>query len=44
MVRIVRMPRRRVTRVVRKASSVVEAEAGSFREWNLSIGDELEIR
>jgi uncharacterized protein len=44
VVRVVTMSPRRVSRVVRRATSVVEAQAGSFREWNLTCGDELEIR
>lgn len=38
------LPRRRITMPVRGAHSVVEAPAGSFREWNLACGDELEVK
>ena len=34
----------RVTRPRRRASAVVEAEAGSFDRWGLKPGDQLEIR
>lgn len=44
VVKIVSLPRRRVVLPVWSARSVVEASAGSFREWNLACGDELEIR
>jgi uncharacterized membrane protein (UPF0127 family) len=35
---------RRTTGLVLRARSVLEAEAGSFRHWSLSVGDQLEIR
>lgn len=38
------LKRRRSTGVVLKARSVLEAEAGSFREWSLVVGDCLEVR
>ncbi len=34
----------RVTRWVAGSAGVFEAEAGCFGVWNLSVGDELEIR
>lgn len=36
--------RHRVTMPVWPARSVLEASAGSFREWRLACGDQLEIR
>jgi uncharacterized membrane protein (UPF0127 family) len=44
VVRIVRMPRRRVSRVVWRARAVIEAEAGAFARWHLRPGDELEVK
>ena len=44
VVKVVRLNRGRVTLPVWSARSVVEAEAGSFREWGLRCGDELEVR
>ena len=44
VVRVVTMKRGRITRLVVKAQVVIEAEAGSFREWNLTCGDQLELR
>lgn len=34
----------RLGRPVLKARSVVEARAGSFERWRLSLGDRLEVR
>ncbi len=34
----------RFSRVVWKARSVVEAEAGSFERWGLTVGDVVDIR
>jgi uncharacterized membrane protein (UPF0127 family) len=44
VIRVVRMPRHRVSRVVWRARAVIEAEAGSFDRWNLRPGDELEVK
>ncbi|MFN8052354.1 MAG: DUF192 domain-containing protein [Acidimicrobiales bacterium] len=44
VVKVTTLRRNRVTRPVWSARSVLEAEAGSFREWSLTAGDELEIR
>lgn len=37
------MPRNRVGLPVLRAHCVIEAEAGSFARWGLSIGDQLEL-
>src|SRR5262245_65618954 len=42
VLRIVRMPRHRVSRVVWRARAVIEAEAGSCDRWKLRPGDEPE--
>jgi len=34
----------RITRPVRRARRVIEAEAGTFREWGISQGQRLELR
>jgi uncharacterized membrane protein (UPF0127 family) len=44
VIRLLRLHRNRVTAPVLKAHWIVEAEAGAFREWNLQVGDVLEIR
>jgi uncharacterized membrane protein (UPF0127 family) len=44
VIRVVRMPRYRVSRVVWRARAVIEAEAGSFDRWKLRPGDELEVK
>lgn len=44
IIRMLRLPRRRVTLPVWRARSVLEAEAGAFGRWQLRIGDQLEIR
>ncbi|HEY6697631.1 MAG TPA: DUF192 domain-containing protein [Acidimicrobiales bacterium] len=44
VLRIVRMPRHRVSRVVWHSRAVIEAEAGSFDRWHLRPGDELEVK
>ena len=38
------LKRNRMSIPIRGARSVLEAEAGTFRTWNLAVGDELEIR
>lgn len=44
VLKTLRMKRRRISMPVRGGVSVLEAEAGAFHEWNLQLGDELEIR
>jgi uncharacterized membrane protein (UPF0127 family) len=44
VLRVVRMPRFRVSRVVWRSRAVIEAEAGSFDRWHLRPGDELEVK
>ena len=44
VLRVVRMPRHRVSRVVWRSRAVIEAEAGSFDRWQLRPGDELEVK
>ncbi len=41
--RTVRMPRNRVGWPCWSARSVVEAEAGAFARWNLSVGQSVEV-
>ena len=42
VVRIARLAPHRLTRSVLRAHAVLEAEAGSFARWNLTVGDHLE--
>ena len=44
VVRVVRMPRHRVSRLVWRSRAVIEAEAGAFDRWKLRPGDELEVK
>ena len=44
VLRVVTMPRYRVSRPVWRAHSVIEAEAGSFARWRLQPGDQLEVK
>jgi uncharacterized protein len=44
IIRMVRLPRWRVTWPSWAARSVLEAEAGAFGRWELRVGDQLEIR
>ena len=44
VLRIVTVPRNRVTRAVLRAGAVVEAEAGSFERWGVRPGMQLEVR
>ena len=44
VVRVVTVPRNRVTRPVLKAHVVVETEAGVMGHWGLRRGDRLEVR
>jgi uncharacterized membrane protein (UPF0127 family) len=43
VLRVATVGRRRVTRAVRGARAVLEAEAGSFESWGLRPGDQLEV-
>lgn len=43
VIRTLRLRRHRMTLPVWQAHWVVEAEAGAFGEWELKVGDELEI-
>jgi hypothetical protein len=44
VVRTLTMGRNRLGVPVRRSHCVIEAEAGSFERWRLSIGDRLEIK
>jgi hypothetical protein len=44
VVRLVTLPRGRVTRYVRRAARVLEADAGAFARWGVQVGDRLELR
>ena len=44
VVRVVTVPRRRVTRPCLRGPVALEAEAGSFRRWGVRPGDRLEVR
>jgi uncharacterized membrane protein (UPF0127 family) len=44
VLRVVTMPRHRLSLPVWRARSVIEAEAGSFARWNLRPGDQLEVK
>ena len=44
VLRIARLPRRRLSRPVVRSHSVLEAEAGAFARWNLMVGDHLEMQ
>ena len=44
VVKTVRMARHRVGFPVPKATWVIEAQAGAFERWGLSIGDVVELR
>lgn len=44
VIRTVRLGRNRVTFPVWRSKMAIEAEAGAFGRWNLSVGDVLEIR
>jgi uncharacterized membrane protein (UPF0127 family) len=44
VVKAVRMARHRVGLPVPRATWVIEAEAGAFERWELSIGDVVELR
>lgn len=44
VLRTTTMPRNRIGAPVRKATRVLEAEAGAFRHWELVPGQVLEVR
>lgn len=44
VLRVVTMPRYRLSLPTWRARSVIEAEAGSFARWNLRPGDQLEVK
>jgi uncharacterized membrane protein (UPF0127 family) len=44
VIRVLTMPRHRVSRLVWRSRAVVEAEAGTFARWNLQPGDQLEVK
>lgn len=44
VLKVIRMNRYRIGMPVRRARTVVEAEAGAFERWQLSVGDEVELR
>jgi uncharacterized membrane protein (UPF0127 family) len=43
VLRTVRLRRHRATRIVPRARSVLEAEAGAFEAWGLRAGDRLVV-
>ncbi len=44
VLRVARVPRHRISRPILRAHAVLEAEAGSFARWQLTPGDQLELR
>ena len=44
VLRIVTMPRHRLSRLVWRSRVVIEAEAGAFARWGLQPGDALEVK
>jgi uncharacterized protein len=44
VIKTIRMGRHRLGWPVSKAAWVIEAEAGAFERWDLSIGDVVELR
>lgn len=44
VLKVLTMKRRRLSLPVKGCRSILEAEAGVFRAWNLQPGDELEVR
>lgn len=44
ILRIVTMPKHRVSKVEFNAACAIETEAGRFRHWKIEAGDQLEIR
>jgi len=44
VLRVVTMPRHRLSRLVWRSRAVIEAEAGAFARWGLQPGDTLEVK
>lgn len=44
VLKVVTMPRRRISRPEFGATCAIETEAGRFRHWQIDVGDQLEIR
>lgn len=44
VLKVMTMPRHRVSLPVRGCRAILEAEAGAFHLWDLAVGDELEVR
>ena len=44
VLKVARMPPRRVGMPVWQARTVIEAEAGAFERWGLRVGDVIEVR
>jgi hypothetical protein len=44
VLRVVTMPRHRLSRLVWRSRAVIEAEAGAFARWGLRPGDKLEVK
>src|SRR5690348_6608214 len=44
VLKVVTLPRNRVTLPVRRAHAVIEAEAGMMRKWGVTAGDRLHVR
>jgi uncharacterized membrane protein (UPF0127 family) len=44
VLRLVTLPRHRMSRPVWGARNVIEAEVGTFARWNLHPGDRLEVK
>lgn len=44
VLRVLTMPRYRISKIQFGASCAIETEAGRFRHWNIGPGDQLEIR
>jgi uncharacterized membrane protein (UPF0127 family) len=44
VLRVVTLPRHRLSRPVWKARAVIEAEAGAFARWGLRPGDTVEVK
>ncbi|MEO6628360.1 MAG: DUF192 domain-containing protein [Aquihabitans sp.] len=44
VLKTLRLEPRRITMPVLRAHEVIEAEAGRFAHWGLTVGDQLEVR
>ena len=44
VIKTLQVRKHRITAPMWRANAVLEAEAGAFGQWDLKIGDELEIR